>query len=202
MAITGALAILRMKVVTSVCRRVTLMERSLVETPVEAAPCVANVIRELGPYDVATYRELRPEISEREILARFDRGNRCFGAWHEGRLSAAGWLATGRGPLPYLRGELELEAGDCFVYDAHTSPAARRLGLNRARRVRALAAAREHGARRALAAVAIENGPGLATLLNGGFREVGLYGWRRVPDGRRWERSLPGRRLPILVPER
>jgi len=147
---------------------------------------------------------LRPSrFATREPLAATQTADieALLGAGADGdRVVSAGWLAAGRGPIPYLRAELPLESDECFLYDAHTIPEMRRMGVARARKSFLLPLCRESGFRSALCAVAIENRAALASVRESGFQAVGTYGWWRVPGRPRWRRAIGDRPLPQLVP--
>jgi len=200
---TARIARWRDRVVTYALRRVVLVARSTAVEPPTASTRLPTEIRELDPAELTTYLAFRPEQPEEVVWRRWARGDRCFVAWGEDRIGHAGWSATGRGPIDYLDGDLQLTARDMFLYDSYTRPDSRRAGLSRARYAHLVRYARGAGAHRLLAVVATENRPGLRALAAAGFQPLGLYGlvrgglWRRY-----WTRAWGLEPLPPLVPWR
>lgn len=188
-----------MKLVTSVCRRVVLMELPLSRLQ-ENLPAPAPLeFRELGPAEGPLYHALRPR-QDAAFQRRLERGDRCFAVSREDRVVATGWVATKQAPVPYLGAELVLGPGECFLYDGYTTPELRRTGAYRTRILLTLSGYQERGFHRALCVVATENRISLASARSLGFEVIGLYGWWRGPGRRRWDRPRDGKALLELVP--
>ncbi len=183
-------------------RRLALFELSLADTPPARPATVPVELRLLAPGDVAAHVALRPDVPPGEVLARLGRGERCFTAWHEGRLVSTTWAATGRVRIDYLDRDLALAPGDAYAYDAFTAPDYRGreiAGLCTASMQRALRAA---GVRRLLAAHLPENRFVRGRTAKRPQRDLGVIGYVGLGPWRRhflrerageWRRPSVGR---------
>jgi hypothetical protein len=118
------------------------------------------------------------------LLARLDRGERCFGSLRDGALVASRWVATGAAEADYLRLGLRLPAGDAWVFDSWTDPLERGRGLAAEASTelgRALAAC---GVTRLVVIVMPGNRPGRAAVVRSGYRELGTITTIRTARGR------------------
>jgi SAM-dependent methyltransferase len=128
-----------------------------------------------------------------EARARFARGDRCFGARHEGRLVAANWIATGTATIDYLGLTVALPPRTAYRYDTWTDPHVR--GLHIAPAVGSVLC-RElalEGIDIVAAAVLAENRRGMYVATRAGFRPAGVIGWVGVGPVRRGFRRAPRR---------
>ena len=182
-------------------RRVTLIERCL-DRPVEPAhPAIPVDTGALAPSDEGAYNALRPQSPPGLFRQRLELEEVCIGAWHDGRLLAAGWLVMDRAPVPYLGLELPLGRKDAWSYDGFTHPELRRRGIGTARLAGLLQEASALGARRVLAAVLPENHDAFGPTTRTGWRTIATvravrvrpWSWTIIPP--RPTRNGPARRL-------
>ena len=177
----------------SVYRRLVLLERRLDdEPPVETA---AMELTFGFVDDVDELASVRAWPGAPEIRRRFGRGERCFGARHEGQLVALRWIATGSVHVPYLGRTLDLDDGDVFVYEAYTAPELRRRGIARATEGRLAALLRDEGYRRILRTVLPENASGVGMHSAVGNRPIGTIGYLKLGPWRHDFLRLTGVRL-------
>lgn len=190
------------KCLTFVYRRAVLVVRSLDGPPPDFRPGVAVELAELGAEEIDEYRRLRPGQSPAEILGRLERGDRCFlSRVAGGTIAHAGWVAVGRGPVPYLRAEISLEPGDLYVYDSYASPGLRGRGLAPAWHAHVCRLGQSQGMRRVAGIVAVENRPGRRVLAKLGYTPAGVYRLVRLgPWSIRSQRALGAGPVLPLVP--
>lgn len=196
----GRLTDLRMRVVTTVYRRVVLMARALVAIDGPSAPADARVAL-LGEGDIDAYTRFRPDAGASQVERRLERGHRAYLVWVDDRIVHAAWVATGRVPVLYLGRDILLAPDELFVYDSFTHNEFRGTGRARARMERVFADYTHHGYRRCLAIVAAENVVGRLAMESGGYRRAGAYRCLRL--GHRhacWPQPLNGQPLPALAP--
>ena len=115
-----------------VYRRMILMRRPFDFSMRDIEPTVPATFRPLGPEDMAAYLALRPDADERELRRRFECRHVCYGAFVDGRLVQACWIATERAYIDYLKAEIRMPSGVGFLYDLFTVPENRGLNLHRA----------------------------------------------------------------------
>jgi GNAT superfamily N-acetyltransferase len=195
----SALAELRMRVVTTLYRRVHVMacDLSTVE-PIE--PDVEVRIARLTRDDVEAYARFRPRAPFDDRLAK---GHEIVAAWLGDRIVHAAWIATGRGPASYLDRDLVLAPDELLVYDSFTSPDHRGMAIAPARMSHVFREYRKRGYRRCLAIVAVENEGGRRAMESGGYRAIGRYACLRA--GRwtwYWTWARGSDRVPDLVGHR
>lgn len=167
--------VLAIKVLTTFYRRMILFVYPLDGTiPVLQSRLSVNITI-LTERDLEAYHKYRPDRSLKEIRARLTRGDQCFVCWYEDRIVDAGWVATGRVYVPYLRRHLVLTPGDMYNYDAYTLPAFRGLNLFMARNSYVARYNQKERYLRSLALIAVENKASRNTLYRSGVRPIGLY---------------------------
>jgi RimJ/RimL family protein N-acetyltransferase len=189
-----------MKVLTTFYRRVILVVHLLDDTIPVLRSRLPVVITILTETNINAYHRFRPEQSLQEIQARLARGDRCFACWYENRIIDAGWVATGRVHIPYLRRDLILDPRDIYNYDSYTLPAYRGRGLYMARNAYIARYNWQEGFSRSVAVVAVENKALLAILLKSGLKPIGLYSCMRFgPWQRGWQQPWGEEALPLLV---
>jgi len=182
--------VLAMKILTTFYRRMILFEYPLnQQIPVLRSRLPVNIAI-LTERDLDAYNRYRPDQSMKEIRARLARGDRCFACWYDDRIVDAGWVATGRVYIPYLRRRLILGSGDIYNYDAYTLPAYRGLGIFMARISYVGRYNQQEGYSRGLALVAVENKAPRVILYKSGVRPIGLYSCLRLGPWQ-WEWRLP-----------
>jgi hypothetical protein len=119
-----------------------------------------------------------------ELLARLDRGERCFGSLRGGRLVASRWVATGAVEAHYLRLGVRLPAGDAWVFDSWTDPLERGRGVAAEASAELGRALAVNGTTRLVAIVMPGNRPGKTAVVRSGYRELGTITAIRAPRGR------------------
>jgi len=179
-----------MKILTTFYRRMILFVYPLDSTIPVLLPRLPVDIAILTERDLDAYNRYRPDQSMKEIRARLARGDRCFACWYDDRIVDAGWVATGRVYIPYLRRRLILGSGDIYNYDAYTLPAYRGLGIFMARISYVGRYNQQEGYSRGLALVAVENKAPRVILYKSGVRPIGLYSCLRLGPWQ-WEWRLP-----------
>ncbi|MDQ5820244.1 MAG: hypothetical protein M3540_02255, partial [Actinomycetota bacterium] len=115
-----------------VYRRMILMRRPFDFSMRDVEPTLPATFRPLSPEDLAAYLALRPDADERELRRRFECRHVCYGAFVDGRLVQACWIATERAYIDYLKAEIRMPSGVGFLYDLFTVPENRGLNLHRA----------------------------------------------------------------------
>jgi len=182
--------VLTMKILTTFYRRMILFVYPLdKEIPVLRSRLSVNFTI-LTERDLDAYHRFRPDQIRKEIQTRLDSGDRCFVCWYEDRIVDAGWVATGRVYIPYLRRRLVLDPKDICNYDAYTLPAFRGLGLFMARIWYVARYNQQEGYSRGLALVAVENKAPRVILYKSGVRPIGLYSCLRLGPWQ-WEWQQP-----------
>jgi GNAT superfamily N-acetyltransferase len=174
----------------TVYRRLDVVELRLpVTVDVEPEPELER--RFLHADDQRAYEELHADAPE-ELGRRLAQGHRCFGVWLDGRLVATRWFATERAPIEYLGREVPLQAGELYLYELYTAPAARGQSLTRAAGAGAVAALSSEGASRLVGVVLPENRSVRRAYEKGGWSIVGRIGFVRLGRWRRDFGSLSG----------
>lgn len=176
-------------------RRMLLFERSLaqpVSEVVAGLPVSVDLLRES---EVDDYLALRPDTPRTSITKRLRLGHQCYVARHEQRIVAACWTATRPVWSEYLECEINLCAGDAYLFDRFTQPSLRGLGIGNAVRMHQLRDLQQAGYRRTISAIVPENKPALRDIAKGGAKPFALVGrfkfgrWHRT-FRRRWAEEL------------
>ena len=181
---------LRMKIATTVYRRMALLTYPLQEGPIPARTSRLGVcFDELGTGDVDAdaYRRLRPDRVSPPVRHRLAQGDRCFVCRLKSdptRIVDAGWI-TDRPmvDVPYLHGRLRLCDGDVYYYDTYTDPAFRGRGLFLARVASTGRRLQAEGYARSVALVAVENRGSLDVLQHSGLVNEGVFTCLRLAHG-------------------
>ena len=171
----------------AVYRRVVVMECRLDGPIPDVSPRLQICIAHLPYAELERYAHFRPDQDPAVIRLRFERGHRCFAAWHEGQIVHAGWAAMQAPWIEYLGCEFPIEPGDVYQFDSYTTPAFRGLDLAAARIAWMARFFRDAGFRRLLAVVWPENTPAFRPLEKAGYRRCG---WIRVLRIGRWRRIV------------
>ncbi len=172
--------VLAMKILTTFYRRMILFVYPLDSTIPVLLPRLPVDIAILIERDLDAYHRFRPDQSMKEIRMRLESGDRCFVCWYEDRIVDAGWVATGRVYIPYLRRRLILGSRDIYNYDAYTLPAYRGLGIFMARNSYVARYNQKEGYSRSIAMVAVENKASKVILHRSGLIPIGLYNCLRL----------------------
>jgi RimJ/RimL family protein N-acetyltransferase len=174
----------------TVYRRLTLVELSLASTPPLREPGIALSFDFVEAVP-DTLTELRDDLTDAEIERRLARGDRCFVAWHEGRIVSARWLAADRAWIEYLGRDLDLLPGETYLYETYTAPEYRGLSISAAAGTRLAHLLAAEGLRRIVGGIVPENGPALRTAAKTGYREAGRTGYVRFGP---WRHDFTRRR--------
>jgi len=189
-----------------VYRQVVLFTLDLLQPLPELTTDVPIEIRLLRPEDVDAYRTFRgTSVHESLALRRLEKGDLCAGAWLDGEIISAGWLAFGRGRVAEIGRQLSLGPDEAYLYDSYTSESFRGHGVAGVRSVWSARYLRAAGYRWTLTCISPENRPAFGPPRKVGYRRLGTAGFVRfgplrrdfvLPVGgeRRWAR----RREPIV----
>jgi GNAT superfamily N-acetyltransferase len=192
------LQVLTMKVMTTFYRRMVFVSRPIDSIP-DLKPRLPVIIRMITGEDLPAYREFSSFPSTDEIEARFERGHRCFAAFLDGRIVHAGWVATGRVYVPYLRRDLILLPGDIYLYNHYTLPEYRGYGLAKARGVHVLRHYQNEGYTRSSGVIAAENRAGFGPVKPTGYRPIGIYSYLRLGLWQHyWQQAWTDEPIPAL----
>jgi hypothetical protein len=175
----------------SVYRRLEWLELPLRDPLPRVDALVPLEVAFLGGDDTDEIAALRREIGSLEILARFARGDRCFGARHDGKLVSVSWIATGVARIDYLGLAVTLPPGTAYRYDLWTDPRMRNLRIAPAVGSRLSRLLAGEGIDTLVAAVLTENRAGMANVLRLGYRRAGLVGRVGIGPVRRGFRRSP-----------
>ena len=108
-----------------------------------------------------------------DLLARHDRGERCFGSLRDGRVVASRWATHGEVDADYLRIGLRLPDGDAWIFDSWTDPRERGRGVAGEASAALGAALAAEGTTRFVVIVMNGNRSGHAAVLRSGYRRLG-----------------------------
>jgi SAM-dependent methyltransferase len=106
----------------TIYRRAILLERPLADPLPEVTPGVSLDMALLDEKSIDDYIAFRPDSDGSALRRRLRDGHRCFVARHDGRIIHASWVATGLARIDYLNIEINLAAGDMYLYEMMTSP--------------------------------------------------------------------------------
>jgi GNAT superfamily N-acetyltransferase len=177
--------LLAMKVLTTFYRRMILMVRPLDATIPSFSPRLPVTFEILTERDLPAYERFRPGQGVTSMQGCLARGDKCFAAYHEGRIVHAVQVATGQVYVPYLRRRLILQPGDLYSYDSFTLPGYRGYGLAPARAVHVMRYYQQEGYQRMVCLIAGENKAGRHVMQKLGYQSLGLYSYLRIGP---WQR--------------
>ena len=161
-------------------RRTVLLVRSLREPIPTATAKIPVEISLLKRSEVDEYVAFQPDRHPPAIHRRFDRGDQCFIARHQGVIVNACWAAEGAVWIPYLNCRIELAPGEAYVYDHYTAPNFRGHHVPLVRAVFMLHHYRDRGYHRLAAIVIPENKPAFGSFERSGYRRIGRIGSLRI----------------------
>jgi len=103
------------------------------DLPVAGRPVEERDAVRFGPVTAASAAELAAamEVAEAEVLARLARGSRALAAWRDGEIASYCWVSAHREHVGELARDLELAAGESYVWDCATVTRYRGQGLYR-----------------------------------------------------------------------
>lgn len=168
-------------------RRVVLLEQALDDRatfPTTRLPVTVSLLRKA---EVEEYAAFYPGADPEEIRQRLDTGHRCFAVRHRGRLVHAGWVATGRVWIKYLRRHWDLAADEAYLYEAFTAPPYRNMRVGVARAAEETRVLSREGYRRVIAVVWPENVAAVRYVATRGMRPVGVTGYVKLG---RWRHNF------------
>ena len=166
-------------------RRVVWFELRLDEAPTGVEPLVRIESCFLSEADVGEITAFRPDLGRDRVLARFSRGDRCFGSRHEARLVSTIWISSGVARIAYLGREEALPPDTAYWYDTWTDGSMRGLRVASSCGLRSCRALAAEGFRVSVGDVLPENRAGMANALSMGMRPVATIGWIRIGPVRR-----------------
>ncbi|MBM4246785.1 MAG: hypothetical protein FJ148_23835 [Deltaproteobacteria bacterium] len=202
-ALSHGLDVLRVKVLTTLLRRVVVLVRALDRDGNDFPLPEGFRLAVLAEHDLGAYRAFRPDQEQTLLDERLARGDLCFAVLAGETIVHATWASSALGPLPYLAADARLLEGDVCLYDSYTERSFRARDLSRSRDELCRRHYRARGLRRSVALIARENVAGLRTAEPLGYRPIGEYGWLRLGSlERRWSTSSGSEPLPVLVPRR
>jgi GNAT superfamily N-acetyltransferase len=140
--------------------------------------------RFLEKADADDYARLRPGVAATAVRHRLEH-ERCFGAWHDGRLVSARWVASGSADIEYLGRVLALAECEVWISDTFTDPAYRGHDVSPAAGAALARALAAEGVVRQLGGVLPENPLGVRAYEQAGYRRVGTVGYLRIGPWRR-----------------
>ena len=167
----------------TVYRRLRLVELR----PQEAARVESELVLAFGfvqPAHAEDYARLQPGATAEGVRERLER-ERCYGAWHNGRLVSTRWIATGTANVEYLGRVLALAPGEAWISETFTDPGYRGHAVSGAAGAALARALADEGIRVQLGGVFPENQLGLRAFEKAGYRPVGTIGYVRVGPWRR-----------------
>ncbi len=181
-----------------VYRRLVLQDRPLDHAVSDFAPKLPVRIELLKESEVDDYLTLRRGVTRTQVVDRLRAGHLCFVARNEDRVISTCWAATRPTWIDYLACEIDLNAGDAYLFDAFTEPRHRGLGIAPALCLHQLGYLEHAGYRRAIRATAIENTPALRAHAKSGFRPTGTLSRLKIGPWQRffrrpWPMSIGGR---------
>jgi hypothetical protein len=145
-------------------------------------------LRFLDSADAEAYRALRADDGA-ELTRRLADGDRCFGAWLDGRLVSVRWFSSGSAWIEYLDLRVPLRPDELYMYDLYTAPDLRGRSVSRASAAGWQEVLAAEGVRRLVGSVLPENRPVLRATEKAGWRVVGRIGYVRLGP---WRREFGG----------
>jgi GNAT superfamily N-acetyltransferase len=169
-------------------RRLVLQERPLDHAVPDSTPVLPMRIELLKESEVDDYLALRPDATRARVVARLQAGHLCFVARHEGRVISTCWATARRAWIEFLACEIDLTAGDAYLFDAFTAPRHRGQGVAPAVCLHQLRYLQQAGYRRAIRATTVENRLALRVHAKSGFRPTGTLGRLKIGPWQRFFR--------------
>lgn len=168
----------------TVYRRLLVTELRLpLEPHAQRLPPAGMKLRVLRDDELGAYAELRG--GDDVARASLARGERCFGAWLDGRLVATQFVAAGSAYVRPLDRTIALRDGDAYGHSAYAATAERRRGLGTQATVAVAAALEREGFTRIVGVLDPENVPGIRMSERAGYRVVGKIGYLKLGPWRR-----------------
>lgn len=161
-------------------RRAVLLVRPLGDPIPTATARIPVEISLLKPSEIDEYVAFQPDITAAQARYRFDRGDKCFVARHQGIIVNASWSAEGAAWINYFERRLPLAPGEVYSYHNYTDPRYRGNNVPFVREVYLLRHFRDLGYRRLVAIVIPENKPAFASPEKSGYRRVGVIGYLKI----------------------
>lgn len=168
-------------------RRLVLQERLLDHAVPDFAPVLPVRIELLKESEVDDYLALRPDATRALVVDRLRAGQLCFVARHEGRVVSSCWATARRAWTEFLACEIDLTAGDVYLFDAFTEPRHRGQGVAPALCLQQLRHLQQSDYRRAIRATAVENRSALRAHAKSSFRPTGTLVRLKIGP---WQRFL------------
>jgi GNAT superfamily N-acetyltransferase len=106
------------------------------------------------------------------IRQRLRSGRRCFAGWVEDQIAVYGWVSERPECIGELEREIQIQAGEAYIWDCVTLPTYRRQRLYSALLSHIVVALRSEGVRRVWIGSSLPNPPSIRGFVNAGFQPV------------------------------
>ena len=114
------------------------------------------------------------------VLRRFTTGRRCFAAWVADRIAAYGWVSQAAECIGELEREIQLPAGEAYIWDCVTLPPYRRQRLYSALLRHILLRLHDESVQRVWIGSSLDNRASIRGFANAGFRPVVSLAYARL----------------------
>jgi GNAT superfamily N-acetyltransferase len=171
-------------------RRFLVFERRL-DAPIEpVAARLPLMFERLRPEGVDEYLRFHPLAVRAVVEARFARGDVCWMARVDGRITAVSWMAREAHFFPSIGCRYALAASEVYLYDSFAAASMRGRGVAPALGVWVLERLRDDGATRAVVVIVPENAANRRARAKTGFRPFLRIDYVRV-GSRHWHWHRP-----------
>lgn len=142
------------------------------QTPSSVPPRLAAVFGEIHRESAQLLATAMGLPQPEPVLRRLAAGRRCFGAWIEGRIAAYGWVSQAAECIGELEREIQLPAGEAYIWDCVTLPPYRRQRLYSALLSHIIARLRSERMQRVWIGSSLDNQASIRGFANAGFQPV------------------------------
>ncbi len=142
------------------------------QTPAPVPPRLAAVFREAHRESAELLAAAMGLPQPEPVLRRLAAGRRCFAAWIEGRIAAYGWVSQAAECIGELEREIQLPAGEAYIWDCVTLPPYRRQRLYSALLSHIVARLHGQSVQRVWIGSSLDNRASIRGFANAGFRPV------------------------------
>jgi len=156
-----------------------VLTRSLEEPLPSLEARLPITYRLAGPDDLPYLKDAVLPSEFAYFRKRLEHGRICILGFYEDKLTAYGWL-TDEVVFGVDNLKLRLAPGDAYVDDIYTFPAYRRQGIGGALHLRRLEYLKEHGYKRSVLIVRVDNVPALKIDKKLGYQEADRLSFRRI----------------------
>jgi len=152
------------------------------QTPSSVPPRLAAVFREAHRESAEFLAAAMCLPQPEPVLRRLAAGRRCFGAWIEGRIAAYGWVSQAAECIGELEREIQLPAGEAYIWDCVTLPPYRRQRLYSALLSHIVARLHGQSVQRVWIGSSLDNRASIRGFANAGFRPVVTLVYARLSE--------------------